>query len=212
MKGGKGCSFYCVTTLHCQILRTFVYCMSKKTIIGIDPGTVIMGYGVLSYEGKKVQVEALGVIQLRKYQSHYTRLLHIHEGVSALIRRHSPHELAIEAPFYGKNIQTTLKLGRAQGVAMAAALAHNIPITEYAPTEIKRAITGNGGASKEQVASLLQRMLHIPQESMLPELDATDGLAAAYCHFLQLTSPLPQRASSSWADFIRNNPDKVKGL
>ena len=180
-------------------------------IIGIDPGTILMGYGILSVQSGTPTLVAMGVIHLSKYRSHYQRLKQIHEGVNSLIARHQPDELAIEAPFYGKNVQSMLKLGRAQGVAIVAALEHELPITEYAPMEIKRAITGNGGASKEQVAEMLKRMLHVPEESMLPELDATDGLAAAYCHYLRLQSPVVKRTHSSWKDFIREHPDKVKG-
>lgn len=117
--------------------------------------------------------------------------------------------MAIEAPFFGKNVQSMLKLGRAQGVAMAAALSRDIPITEYAPLKIKMSITGNGGASKEQVAAMLQRILHIPEENMLPQLDATDGLAAALCHFYQTNRPQVPKSYNSWKDFISKNPDKV---
>ena len=119
-------------------------------------------------------------------------------------------ELAIEAPFFGKNVQSMLKLGRAQGVAMAAALSRDIPITEYAPLKIKMAITGNGQASKEQVADMLKRMLHIPESDMLPFMDATDGLAAAYCHYLQMGRPTLTKEYSGWKDFINKNPDKIK--
>ncbi|SJZ35694.1 crossover junction endodeoxyribonuclease RuvC [Porphyromonas cangingivalis] len=185
---------------------------SQKIIIGIDPGSVIMGYGILSVSGKNAEMLSMGVLKMNKDASPYERLRKIYDGVSALIRRYNPDELAIEAPFYGKNIQSMLKLGRAQGVAIAAALASDIAVHEYAPMEIKRAITGTGKASKEQVASLLQKMLHIPDTSMQIELDATDGLAVAFCHFVQSTSPLQRQKTSSWADFVRKNPDKVHGL
>ena len=121
-----------------------------------------------------------------------------------------PDELAIEAPFFGKNVQSMLKLGRAQGVAISAALSRDIPIFEYAPLKIKMSITGNGQASKEQVAGMLQRMLHIPQENMLPQLDATDGVAAALCHYLQSNNPLSEKKYTGWKDFISKNPGKVK--
>lgn len=186
--------------------------IDQKIIIGIDPGSVIMGYGVLSVEGKKAEMLAMGVLKMNKESSQYDRLRRIYEGVSALIRRYQPHELAIEAPFYGKNIQSMLKLGRAQGVAIAAALASEITVHEYAPMEIKRAITGTGRASKEQVATLLQKVLHIPDESMNIELDATDGLAVAFCHFVQSSTPFTKQKSNSWADFARKNPDKIRGL
>jgi len=135
--------------------------MSKERIIlGIDPGTIVMGYGVIRIEGKKPVLEAMGVLQLNKYEDHYLRLRKIFERVLGLIEQYHPDELAIEAPFFGKNVQSMLKLGRAQGVAISAALSRDIPIFEYAPLKIKMSITGNGQASKEQVAGMLQRMLH----------------------------------------------------
>ena len=160
--------------------------VKEKIILGIDPGTTIMGYGVLRVAGTKPEMIAMGIIDLRKFGDHYLKLRHIHERVLSIIESYLPDELAIEAPFFGKNVQSMLKLGRAQGVAMAAALSRDIPITEYAPLKIKMAITGNGQASKEQVADMLQRMLHFPKEEMPVFMDATDGLAAAYCHFLQM--------------------------
>ena len=156
-----------------------------RVILGIDPGTIVMGYGVLTIEGNKPKLEAMGILQLNKYEDHYLRLRKIFERVLGLIDQYHPDELAIEAPFFGKNVQSMLKLGRAQGVAMAAALERDIPIFEYAPLKIKMSITGNGNAAKEQVAGMLQRYLHIPEASMLPQLDATDGLAAAVCHYFQ---------------------------
>ena len=151
---------------------------NDRIIIGIDPGTNVMGYGVLRIVGNTPELMTLGVIQLNKFESHYLRLRRIFERVLGLIEQYLPDEMAIEAPFFGKNVQSMLKLGRAQGVAMAAALSRDIPITEYAPLKIKMSITGNGSASKEQVAAMLQRILHIPDENMPPLLDATDGLAA----------------------------------
>lgn len=185
---------------------------NEKIILGIDPGTTIMGYGVLRVSGNKAEMVTMGVIDLRKYSDHYLKLGRIFERVSGIIESYLPDELAIEAPFFGKNVQSMLKLGRAQGVAIAAAIHRDIPITEYAPLKIKMAITGNGQASKEQVAGMLQRMLRIPAESRLPFLDATDGLAAAYCHFLQMGRPETTRAYNSWKDFIHKNPTKVKGI
>lgn len=182
---------------------------NDRVIIGIDPGTNVMGYGILRIVANKPEVVALGVIQLNKFESHYLRLRRIFERVLSLIEQYLPDEMAIEAPFFGKNVQSMLKLGRAQGVAMAAALSRDIPITEYAPLKIKMSITGNGGASKEQVAAMLQRILHIPDENMLPQLDATDGLAAALCHFYQTNSPQIPKSYNSWKDFINKNPDKV---
>ncbi|MDO5036002.1 MAG: crossover junction endodeoxyribonuclease RuvC [Porphyromonas sp.] len=182
-----------------------------RHIIGIDPGTVLMGYGVLACQGQKPELVAMGVLRLDRYKSHYERLDRIYEGVSALIARYHPEALAIEAPFYGKNVQTMLKLGRAQGAAMVAAISQGLTVTEYSPSTIKKAITGSGNASKEQVAALIQHMLNIPNESMLDELDATDGVAAALCHHLHLTSPLlnAKGRGGSWSDYIRNNPDKI---
>lgn len=182
----------------------------ERIILGIDPGTIVMGYGILLVQGNKPKLETMGILQLNKYEDYYLRLKKIYERVSSLIDQYHPDELAIEAPFFGKNVQSMLKLGRAQGVAMAAALEKQVPIFEYAPLKIKMAITGNGGASKEQVAGMLQRMLRIPSEAMLPQLDATDGLAAAVCHFLQSNRPVTEKKYNSWKDFIAKNPEKVK--
>lgn len=186
--------------------------MNKETIIlGIDPGTTIMGYGLLRVNGNKTELIAMGILDLKKYSNHYIKLQRIFARTLSLIDEFHPDVLAIEAPFFGKNVQSMLKLGRAQGVAMSAALYRDIPITEYAPLKIKMAITGSGSASKEQVADMLRRYLKIPQESMLPQLDATDGLAAAYCHFLQLGKPMAEKQYSGWKDFVTKNQDKVKG-
>lgn len=183
---------------------------NDRVIIGIDPGTNVMGYGILRIVGNKPEVVALGVIQLNKFESHYLRLRRIFERVLSLIEQYLPDEMAIEAPFFGKNVQSMLKLGRAQGVAMAAALSRDIPICEYAPLKIKMTITGNGQASKEQVAEMLRRILHIPQENMLPQLDATDGLAAALCHYYETSRPVTaHKGSNNWKDFIAKNPDKI---
>ena len=184
--------------------------VKEKIILGIDPGTNIMGYGVLKVTGTRPQVMTLGVIDLRKCSDPYLKLKHIYERVQGVITSFLPDELAIEAPFFGKNVQSMLKLGRAQGVAMAVALSRDIPITEYAPLKIKMAITGNGQASKEQVADMLQRMLHFSKEDMPTFMDATDGLAAAYCHFLQMGRPALEKGYNSWKDYIAKNPDKVK--
>jgi len=184
--------------------------IKEHIILGIDPGTTIMGYGILKVSGNKTEMLAMGVLDLKKYSNHYLKLQRIFARTLSLIDEFHPDHLAIEAPFFGKNVQSMLKLGRAQGVAMSAALYRDIPITEYAPLKIKMAITGSGSASKEQVADMLRRYLKIPQESMLPQLDATDGLAAAYCHFLQLGRPTSEKAYSGWKDFIAKNEDKVK--
>ena len=184
--------------------------MKERIIIGIDPGTNVMGYGILQVLDNKPQLMAMGVLQLSKFENHYMRLHRIFERVQGLIDRYHPDEMAIEAPFFGKNVQSMLKLGRAQGVAMAAALSRDVPIAEYAPLKIKMSITGNGSASKEQVADMLKRMLHISEENMLPQLDATDGLAAALCHFFQTNRPQTEKTYTSWKDFMAKNPSKVK--
>ncbi len=177
--------------------------------MGIDPGTNVMGYGVLGINGKKPEVIVMGVIELSKFESHYKRLHRIYERVSGLVSQYLPDEMAIEAPFYGKNVQSMLKLGRAQGVAMAAALVKDIPIAEYAPLSIKQAVTGRGSASKEQVAEMLKRMLKIPAENMPKLLDATDALAAALTHFYETGKPKLPKGPSSWAQFIAQNPDRI---
>ncbi len=183
-----------------------------KIILGIDPGTNFMGYGLIGVNGKKPSTIALGVIHLNKLPDHYLRLRRIYERVLGLVEQYLPDELAIEAPFYGKNVQSMLKLGRAQGVAMAAALSRDVPIKEYEPRKIKMAITGNGGASKEQVKEMLRRILNLDEAQLPTELDATDALAVALCHFYESTRPIPSSGSKSWKDFIAKNPDRVKGL
>nr|WP_319400190.1 crossover junction endodeoxyribonuclease RuvC [uncultured Carboxylicivirga sp.] len=180
----------------------------ERIILGIDPGTNVMGYGIIKSEGKSAEMIAMGVLELQKYTDHYLKLQKIFERVVGLINSYHPDELAIEAPFYGKNVQSMLKLGRAQGVAMAAALSHSLPVFEYAPLRIKQAITGNGRASKEQVAIMLQQMLKIKE---IPKyLDATDGLAAAYCHYLQNQRVNLTGGVKSWKEFINKNPGRVK--
>lgn len=181
-----------------------------KIIMGVDPGTNIMGYGILGVRGKKPAMIALGVIELNKFESHYLRLKRIYDRILMLVEQYLPDEMAIEAPFFGKNVQSMLKLGRAQGVAMAAALARDVPITEYEPRKIKMAITGNGGASKEQVREMLKRILNITEDHLLPQLDSTDALGAALCHFYESSRPLARTSASSWKDFITRNPDRVK--
>ena len=189
---------------------------NDKTILGIAPGTRIMGYGLLQVTGKEVKMLAMGVIDMHKCADIYLKLGRIYERVINVINSFHPDELAIEAPFCGKNVQSMLKLGRAQGVVIAAAISRQIPVHEYAPTKIKMTITGNGNASKEQVAAVMKRMLRIPQENMLPWMDATDALAAAYCHYLGTLGVAPSvpssNSASSWKDFARRNPGKVRGL
>lgn len=182
----------------------------EKIILGIDPGTTIMGYGLIGVNGNKVRMIAMGVLDLKKYGDHYLKLQRIFSRTLSLIDEFKPEVLAIEAPFFGKNVQSMLKLGRAQGVAMSAALYRNLPINEYAPLKIKMAISGSGAASKEQVADMLRRFLNIPAEQMLPQLDATDGLAAAYCHYLQMGRPETSSSYRGWKDFIAKNQSKVR--
>lgn len=152
----------------------------------------------------------MGFLQLDKYEDQFIRLRKIFERVTSLIDQYHPDELAIEAPFFGKNVQSMLKLGRAQGVAISAALERDLPIFEYAPLKIKMAITGNGAASKEQVAGMLQHILHIPDSGMLSQLDATDGLAAAVCHYLQAGRPSPGKSYTGWKDFISKNKGRIR--
>lgn len=196
-----------------QLLCITYFCSmatSEKIILGIDPGTNVLGYGVIKQKGNKVCMEAMGVIDLRRCKDVYLKLGRIYERVIGIIDSFNPDELAIEAPFFGKNVQSMLKLGRAQGVAIAAAISREVPIHEYAPLKIKQAITGNGQASKEQVARMLQQILHIPQESMLPYMDATDALGAAYCHYLQgNTIENTPFVTRSWAAFAKQNANRI---
>ena len=168
-----------------------------------------MGYSLILQKDKQLSLLRMGVLKLKEYDNQALKLKKIFERVLEIIDEYHPDELAIEAPFFGKNVQSMLKLGRAQGVAMAAALERDIPITEYAPLKIKMAITGNGQASKEQVADMLKRILKLDDEMTGPFLDATDALAAAYCHYLQMDRPVTTKAYSSWKDFVNKNADKV---
>ncbi len=180
----------------------------KETIIlGLDPGTSVMGYGLILVKGKTLSLLQFGVIHLSKYTGHELKLKKIFERVSSLIDDFNPDEVALEAPFFGKNVQSMLKLGRAQGVAMAAALAREIPITEYAPKKVKQSVTSNGNASKEQVANMLMTLLNFKETPKL--LDATDALAVAVCHHFQ--NGVPQSKAKSWKAFITDNPDRVGG-
>lgn len=183
----------------------------EKIILGIDPGTNLMGYGLLQVDGNKASMIALGVIELSKYTSHYLRLGKIFERITSIIDSYHPDEVAIEAPFYGKNVQSMLKLGRAQGVAIAAAIERDIPITEYEPRKVKVAITGNGAASKEQVAGMLQRLLKLSDDVINMKLDATDALGVAYCHFVQMRSPLGGEKGriTSWKEYALKNKSKI---
>ena len=181
---------------------------TDKIILGIDPGTLIMGYGLIHIKGKKMELIQMGVLHLSKLGSHELKLKRIFERTLQLVDEYKPDEFAVEAPFYGKNVQSMLKLGRAQGVAMSAALYRNIPIFEYAPKKIKMAITGKGTASKEQVALMLKSMLNINE--MPKHLDASDGLAAAVCHYFQRNNSSKEKSYSGWTGFVKNNPKKIK--
>jgi crossover junction endodeoxyribonuclease RuvC len=190
-------------------LKKFLFAMAEERIIlGIDPGTTIMGFGLIKVVGKRMEFLQLNELKLNKYQDHYVKLRVIFERTVALIEAYHPDEIAIEAPFFGKNVQSMLKLGRAQGVAMAAGLSRQVPITEYSPKKIKMAITGNGNASKEQVAKMLQQTLGLIE---LPKnLDSTDGLAAAVCHFYNSGQIQMGKSYSGWSAFVKQNEDRIK--
>jgi crossover junction endodeoxyribonuclease RuvC len=181
---------------------------NERIILGIDPGTTIMGFGLIKVVNKKMEFLQLNELQLSKYDNHYQKLKIIFERTIELIETHNPDEIAIEAPFFGKNVQSMLKLGRAQGVAMAAGLSRGIPITEYEPKKIKMAITGNGNASKEQVAKMLQQLLGL---TTLPKnLDSTDGLAAAVCHFFNSGRVEIGKSYSGWDAFVKQNEERIR--
>lgn len=184
----------------------------EKLIMGIDPGTNFMGYAIIKVDGKNKRPELVvsGVLDMDKITDPYIKLQRIFKRTLQVIDHFQPDELAIEAQFYGKNVQSMLKLGRAQGVAIAAALQRDIPIFEYAPRKIKMSVTGSGTASKEQIALLLGKFMSITATST--QLDETDAIAIAYCHYLQSSSPFSAdtKACKSWNDFIKKNPGKVK--
>lgn len=179
----------------------------ERIILGIDPGTTIMGFGLIKVVGKKMVFVQMNELDLKKYSDHYLKLKLIFERTIELIDTHHPDEIAIEAPFFGKNVQSMLKLGRAQGVAMAAGLSREIPITEYLPKKIKMAITGNGNASKEQVAKMLQSLLGL--KTLPKNLDSTDGLAAAVCHYYNSGRVTVGKSYSGWDAFVKQNPKKI---
>ena len=184
--------------------------IKERVILGIDPGTAVMGYGLVKQMGNKTELISLGVVKMDKIDDHMLKLQRIFEKTVALIDNYKPDCLAIEAPFYGKNIQVMLKLGRAQGVAMAAALSRNIDVTEYAPRKIKQSITGNGNATKEQVAGMLQRLLNFTETPDF--LDATDGLAVAVCHSFQNVSTGKagaKKSYSGWETFVKDNTKRI---
>jgi crossover junction endodeoxyribonuclease RuvC len=183
--------------------------VEDKIILGIDPGTTIMGYGIIHIKNKKMSLVTFGVIHLQKLATHPDKLKRIFERVDALIKEYKPDEMAIEAPFFGKNVQSMLKLGRAQGVCIAASLNRDVPFEEYAPRRIKQAITGKGSASKEQVAAMIQNLLGIKE--IPKQLDATDGLAAAICHYYSKGRGEHNKTkASNWEAFISKNPGRNK--
>ena len=177
----------------------------EKIILGVDPGTNVMGYGLIMVEGQQLKLIQYGVIHLSKYSNHAIKLNKIFERIVQLIDEYHPDHLAIESPFFGKNIQSMLKLGRAQGVAIAAAISREVPIIEYAPKKIKQSVTGNGNASKEQVAAMLLQLLKIKESPKL--LDATDALAVAVCHHFQNGNT--EKKSKGWGSFLKENPDRI---
>ena len=178
-------------------------------IMGIDPGTNVMGYGILGVNGKTLTPIVLGAIELTKVGDHYLRLARIYERITGLVEQYLPDEVAIEAPFYGKNVQSMLKLGRAQGVAMAAALARDIPIFEYAPLKIKQVVTGNGGASKEQVANMLCYILKMKRDMLPSLLDSTDAMAVALTHYYESQKPSSSGGAKNWEQFLRQHPERL---
>lgn len=178
----------------------------ERIILGIDPGMTVMGYALLAGD-REARVLTMGVIELQKIKDQFERLTLIFKRIDQLIAEYRPLAVAVEAPFYGKNVQSMLKLGRAQGVAIAAALKNGLPVVEYLPRRVKQAVTGNGAASKEQVAAFLK--LYLNFEVNTHYLDATDALAVALCHFLQRDSPVLKKSSGSWKDFLQKNPDRM---
>lgn len=181
--------------------------MSQKRILGIDPGTNLLGFAIIEVEGEHIQVLEIGVIYLKEKKNAHDKLREIYFEIQEIIEKYLPQDLAIEAPFFGKNVQSMLKLGRAQGVAMAAGINMGLQITEYPPKKIKQSVTGNGSATKEQVSEMLCRMLKLNQEKL--KLDATDALSVAVCHHYQNGRIQPGR-KQSWASFIKNYPERVK--
>jgi crossover junction endodeoxyribonuclease RuvC len=182
--------------------------VKEKIILGLDPGTNVMGYGIIMVQMSKVTLVQFGVINMGKTGAHELKLKKIFDRVLALVDEYKPDEVALEAPFFGKNVQSMLKLGRAQGVAMSAALYREVPITEYAPKKVKQSVTGNGNASKEQVAKMLMQIFSIKEMPKL--LDASDALAVAVCHHYQ--NGALKAKSSSWESFLKDNPRRIKGI
>jgi crossover junction endodeoxyribonuclease RuvC len=186
---------------------------TTKIILGVDPGTVIMGYGLLAVRPNGMEILKMDAVKLNGRRDMFERLSMIHETISGIIGAYHPHELAIEAPFFGKNVQSMLKLGRAQGIAIAVAMQHGMPVTEYSPKKVKQSITGNGNAAKEQVWEMLQRWL--PVTDTLRYFDASDAIAVALCHHFHqqapVSAPVHGRRKKGWDDFIRENPHRLAG-
>ena len=182
--------------------------LKDKIILGIDPGTTIMGFGLIRVNNQAMELIQLHELQLKKYNDHYLKLQKIFNSTIAIIDEFHPDQISIEAPFFGKNVQSMLKLGRAQGVAMAAGISRQIPIKEYSPKKIKMSITGNGNSSKEQVAKMLQSILKF--KKLPKKLDSTDGLAAAVCHFYNNKNIVSSEKYSGWNSFLKSNPDRLK--
>jgi crossover junction endodeoxyribonuclease RuvC len=186
---------------------------ASKIIAGIDPGTNVLGYAVIRCSGRHIELLSMGVIQLNKYENAYEKLKRIFEGVQRLVKGYKPDAFAVEAPFFGKNVQSMLKLGRAQGVAIAAAAIHNVPVIEYSPKKVKQSITGNGNAGKEQVAAMLLSILKIEIQPKF--LDATDALAVAVCHSYQQGAvaakkkTTAKKKSAAWSKFVADNPHRI---
>ncbi len=181
---------------------------TERIILGIDPGTLIMGYGLIKCSGNTVQMICMDVIRLNKLSDQPIKLKKIFDTIVSIVDEYHPDELAIEAPFFGKNPQSMLKLGRAQGVAIAAALYRTIPVFEYSPRKIKQSVTGNGNASKEQVAAMLKKLLNLKTEPV--SFDATDSIAVAMCHYFQRTETLDTKSYNSWKGFLSENPERQK--
>lgn len=183
---------------------------ATKIILGIDPGTIVMGFGLIAAEANKISLIEMGVLKLSAKDDAYMRLQKIHAKVVEIILQHKPDSFAIEAPFFGKNVQSMLKLGRAQGVAIAAAMQSGLLVNEYSPRKIKQSVTGNGNAGKDQVVKMLETLLHFTSEAK--QFDATDALAVAVCHHYQMSSPLKsvRGGDGKWESFIKNNPGRIK--
>ena len=181
-----------------------------KIILGIDPGTLVMGYGIIEVNGSSMRLKEMQVLKLSSKKDNHERLQLIHQRVQELILKFRPHEFAIEAPFFGKNVQSMLKLGRAQGVAIAAAMSAGLPVTEYSPKKVKQSITGNGNADKEQVWKMLQHLLDLKEKPR--HFDATDALAVAICHHFQTNSVVGRttKGFKGWEDFIKKNPGRLR--